>query len=136
MFSLVQLRQMARDKLRYAVVLGKGKRYDGALYLCGYAVEIALKSRIVQTLGWADFPDADNEWKKHHKFIRTHELELLVKWSGCEVQLSNRPLAPHWNRMQQWTPETRYKITGATTRSAAEQAIRSARILVNFLCPL
>jgi len=34
---------------------------DGATYLCGYAVEVALKFRICLTLNWPEFPSTGGE---------------------------------------------------------------------------
>lgn len=48
------LRKLARGRLLDAVTLLKAKRYHGAFYLCGYAVEYALKARICATMRWAE----------------------------------------------------------------------------------
>lgn len=50
MADKVQLTKIARARIEDAKVLVHSKRYDGAVYLCGYAVEIALKVRICRTL--------------------------------------------------------------------------------------
>ena len=49
MISLKELRNLCRDRVKEAEVLVKSKLYDGAYYLCGYAIEIGLKKRISQT---------------------------------------------------------------------------------------
>lgn len=49
MIPKADLKATARARLRDAQVLLRGKRLDGAVYLCGYAVEIALKARICRT---------------------------------------------------------------------------------------
>jgi len=56
MISTRDLRAIARARLRDAQVLLTGKRFDGAFYLAGYAVELALKARVCRTLKWPDFP--------------------------------------------------------------------------------
>ena len=45
-----ELRKIAKARLKDAEALLAAHRYDGAIYLCGYAVELALKARICQTL--------------------------------------------------------------------------------------
>jgi HEPN domain-containing protein len=45
MIPTPDLKAISRARLRDAKVLLKGKRLDGAAYLCGYAVELALKAR-------------------------------------------------------------------------------------------
>jgi len=57
-----ELRTLARARLKDAQILFTAKRYDAATYLCGYAVELALKARICQTLGWTFFPETNKEF--------------------------------------------------------------------------
>ncbi len=54
-----------------------GKRYDGAVYLSGYAVELTIKARICKTLKWPGFPETNNEWKDLQS-SKTHKLEVLL----------------------------------------------------------
>ena len=54
MISTKDLKSAARAYLRDATILLREKRYDGAYYLCGYAVELALKG--------AHLPDAALDW--------------------------------------------------------------------------
>jgi hypothetical protein len=49
------LKKIARARIMDAECLFSGGRYDGAVYLCGYAVELALKARICRTLKWPEF---------------------------------------------------------------------------------
>ena len=56
MISLLDLETLAHDRLSDAEALLAAGRYDGATYLGGYVVELALKRRICQTLGWDAFP--------------------------------------------------------------------------------
>jgi HEPN domain-containing protein len=56
MIARDELRRIAWGRLRDAELLLNGGRYDGAAYLCGYAVELTLKARICRTLKWAGFP--------------------------------------------------------------------------------
>jgi HEPN domain-containing protein len=50
MISIADLMTIARERLTDAEVLLNAQRYDGAAYLCGYSIEIALKHKICQTL--------------------------------------------------------------------------------------
>ena len=49
--SLADLASLARARLSDAEALRLARRYDSALYLCGYAVELQLKVAICRTLG-------------------------------------------------------------------------------------
>ncbi len=46
---------MAEARLHDAEVLLANGCHDGAAYLCGYAVELALKRRICIKFGWPDY---------------------------------------------------------------------------------
>ncbi len=59
MATKTELRTLARARLKEAQILFEAKRYDAATYLCGYAVELALKARICQTLGYTHFPETN-----------------------------------------------------------------------------
>lgn len=72
MITRAELRENARAHLRAARILRRSKAYDSAVYLCGYAVEIALKARICQTLKWPGFPLTGGEFANKASF-KTHE---------------------------------------------------------------
>ena len=44
MISFQELKKISRTRMKDAQILFNNKSYDGALYLCGYTVEIALKA--------------------------------------------------------------------------------------------
>ena len=50
MISRTELRRIARARLRDAEVLFGAGRYDGAIYVCGYAIELTLKARICRVM--------------------------------------------------------------------------------------
>jgi hypothetical protein len=58
-----ELRRLAFARLKDARALYAAGRYDAALYLCGYAVEIALKARICRTLRWEGFPQTRKQFR-------------------------------------------------------------------------
>ena len=62
MATKTELRILARARLKEAQILFEAKRYDAATYLCGYAIELALKARICQTLGYTHFPQTNKEF--------------------------------------------------------------------------
>ena len=57
------------------------RKYDAAVYLSGYAIELALKTRICRTLKWPLFPDVSI---KNPQTFKTHHLETLLGLSGIE----------------------------------------------------
>src|SRR5438132_7002022 len=118
------LKSISRARLRDAKVLLSAKRYDGAVYLCGYAVELALKARICQTLRWAGFPEAQQEFKGFQS-VKTHDLEILLRFSGIEPRIKEKYLVP-WSVVLDWDPEKRYQRTGLATAQEANNMISSA----------
>jgi len=116
------------------------------MYICGYAVEIALKARICRTLRWPDFPQTDSEFGgRNRKYMpfKTHGLDLLLSYSGQEDKIKNR-FNSQWSLVASWDPKSRYTPTIKTTRitrardraalkAKARQMIDSARILLKEL---
>jgi HEPN domain-containing protein len=131
MLSRAELRKIARARVNDAKVLFKGKRYDGAVYVCGYAMEIALKARIVATLGLLGFPETIAEFKLN-KNLRTHDLDLLLKLSGREQRVKNNHLA-EWSGVAQWEPEARYRRIGLARRADALAMIQATDHLLKVV---
>jgi HEPN domain len=131
MITRLDLTKIARARLRDAEVLYRSRRYDGAIYLCGYAVEIALKARICRTLSWPGYPSTGGEFQNYQSF-RTHNLHVLLRLSGVEEKVKTTFMT-EWSEVAAWDPETRYKPIGSATRQAAALMIVSARILLRAL---
>lgn len=76
MLAKHDVRRLARARLADAEVLHERRRYDSAIYLCGYAVELGLKTRICRILKWNGYPWTRKEFEGLQSF-RTHDLDLL-----------------------------------------------------------
>lgn len=63
----VEFRKLAQARIKDAEVLYANRRYAGAVYLCGYAVELALKARICHTLKWLEFPETPKEMQQYRR---------------------------------------------------------------------
>src|SRR6266849_9752806 len=92
--------------LRDAQVLLRAKRFDGAFYLCGYAIELALKARICRTLKWSGFPESAQDFKGLQS-VKTHDLGVLLRFSGIEDRVKEK-YASEWLVAIRWNPEDRY----------------------------
>lgn len=101
MITAADLRKLARARLTDSLALLKEKRYDGAVYLGGYVVELALKARICRTLRWAGFPETRQEFQSLASF-RTHKLDILLALSGQEQKVKTGYLA-EWSAVATWT---------------------------------
>lgn len=103
------LQDLARKHLADARVLQHAKRYDAAIYLGGYAVELALKARICYTLNWLGYPDSNSEFQ-HYQSFRTHNLEVLLALSGIEASVKLLYQA-EWSLITTtWHPRLRYHL--------------------------
>lgn len=131
MISRLDLRKIARERLADAQALFRARRYDGGVYLCGYAVEIALKARICRTLGWVEFPSTNAEFHSYGSF-KTHNLDVLLHLSAREGVVKTRYLAD-WSTVATWDPEARYKLTGSATRRDLSRMLAAARQLLRVL---
>ena len=131
MITRSDLTEIARARLKDAEVLLHSRRYDGAIYLCGYAVEIALKAKICLTLSWPGYPSTRGEFQNYQTF-RTHDLDVLLHLSGVEERVKTTLLAA-WSDVAAWDPEVRYKPIGSATKQDAELMIASAKVLSRAL---
>jgi HEPN domain-containing protein len=131
MISRNELRKIARSRLKDAENLYKNGRYDGAIYLCGYAVEAALKARICRTLKWDGFPSTRGEFQSYQSF-RTHDLKVLLSLSGVEEKiLTEYPM--EWKKVSIWSPEMRYQPIGTTRQIDLLKMIEATKMLVKVL---
>jgi hypothetical protein len=83
MLTPADLRAIAHSRLQDAHILFANARYDGAGYVCGYAVELILKAGICDTLNWPGYPASRNEFTNLLSF-KTHNLDVLLSLSGRE----------------------------------------------------
>jgi hypothetical protein len=128
MITRAELRQLAKTRLKESKTLFNAKQYDTATYLCGYAVELALKARICKTLKWSEFPPNGKEFKCFHSF-KTHDLEVLLILSGIgEKIIGHYPT--EWSIVSRWNPENRYKILGSETKQTALDMINAVEELL------
>jgi hypothetical protein len=131
MLATADLRNIAAARLTDAAVLHAAHRYDCAVYVCGYAVECALKARIATTLNWAGFPETNNEFGPFRSF-ETHDLSALLKLTGMEQHIKINHQAD-WSEVTQWDPENRYKVVGMVGAPAAQNMLSAAVRLLAVL---
>jgi len=125
------LRNLAKARLKDSKILCEAKRYDGAVYICGYVIELGLKLRICKTLKWEGFPSSNKEFRDFRSF-KTHNLDVLLVLSGIEEKVKSNFL-PEWSAITSWEPEARYNPIGTIGRDDAELMIESAEKLLKIL---
>lgn len=131
MIAVRDLRTIARARLRDTKVLLQAKRFDAAFYLCGYAVELALKARICQTLRWSEFPATANEFKNLQS-LKTHNLETLLTLSGVEHRVKTKHPG-EWSVVLDWNPEKRYQPIGQSTLQQSTAMVTCTKRLLDAL---
>jgi len=115
--SLVELR------VKDARALLKNKRYDGAYYMIGYAVECALKVSICNQIREHDFPDKNLVNQSY-----THDLLKLLQLSGLALKLQQEmdkssKFNEYWADVKDWSENDRYKAS--VTEDAAKKRFRA-----------
>jgi len=131
MIAVEELDRIARARLDDAKSLLAAGRFDGATYVCGYAVEVALKARICRTLNWSEFPATGAEFAAYKSF-RTHELEVLLRLSGQEESIKQSHFSL-WNLVTVWRADSRYNSVGTAQQAATESMIQATDELLEAL---
>jgi hypothetical protein len=131
MIAIADLRELAMTRLRDAEALYAAGQYDTSVYVCGYCVELLLKSRICRTLHWDGFPDSNSEFQRYLSF-RTHDLEALLHLSGVERQVSGEH-EDAWRTVVKWNPGWRYRVTGTSSASDAALMLNAVTQLVEVI---
>ncbi|NBC17904.1 MAG: HEPN domain-containing protein [Bacteroidetes bacterium] len=118
------------EKLRSAQILYDAASYDSSFYLCGYAVELALKARIVKHLKWKGFPENKGE-NAAFRAVAKHDLDYLLRFTGIEAQIKPA-LGTEWTTILEWNVELRYKH-GHTTASKAKRMLEHSHVIIQVL---
>ncbi len=104
----IELQEIAELRVVEAQLLFDNRRFEGAYYLLGYALECAFKACVAKQIHEHDFPD--------RKFVNdsyTHDLEKLLNVSGLKVehekQATRSPAFElNWTVVKDWSEEARY----------------------------
>jgi AbiV family abortive infection protein len=119
-----EFQEMAEQRLAEAKALLDQGKWNGAYYLAGYAVELALKACIIKTLLATDaFPDKD-----FSKNCYTHVVKKLVVLATVDGALktatdADPDLQTNWALAQDWSEEKRYHRIDKTEAEALYTAI-------------
>lgn len=94
-------------RMKEAKLLLDQKDYDGAYYLAGYAVEAALKVRIISQLMKSDsFPE-----RKFAENFYKHQLPLLRELADLDDEMDQDPAAKaQWEIVKDWSEQSRYQV--------------------------
>ena len=122
-----EIEEIVQARLKDAEVLLEASRFDGSVYLCGYAIELGLKARICRILQWDEYPTSG----KYNTF-KTHDLDVLLHLTGLEDKVKLKYMT-EWSIVAQWNPEARYKPIGSVKEDDAKDMLDSAKELIKQL---
>ena len=98
------LMDLRMEEARHLLAQGN---WDGAYYLAGYAVEFALKVRIISELMKSNSFPAKGIVDSFYK----HDLAALRRLAGLDVEMdSDAAVSPHWDIVKDWNEQSRYEI--------------------------
>lgn len=140
MTTLKDLRELSKERLEEASILLQKHKYEGAKYLCGYAIEHALKLQICKTLKWKSYPPKNptsESFGENLKSFRTHNPETLLLLSGRHKEVYNKKgMLAVWDVLKVWNSEIRYEINPQTKiqmRGEVTTMIEAAKKMLRFL---
>lgn len=121
-----ELKKLAKTRLLEAKALFDKGLYDGACYLAGYVIELALKARVCRILDIVDYPDSG----EISRLFKTHKYDDLVKLSGLErkfeeAKKSNPSLLTNWSVVTKWSEEFRYRPVGTNPMKHVQEIINA-----------
>jgi hypothetical protein len=120
---------LAQERLEDAQALLAAGRFAGAHYMCGYAMEMKLKSRICKTHGWTEYPPRIAE--RFAQALKTHKLAELLLFTGMRPTITEVHTVD-WSIVAEWDPERRY-MPAAYAAQEAEAMIAAAQALMVIL---
>jgi hypothetical protein len=149
MISKNILRELISEKLKDSDILIDNRRYASAVYMAGYALELALKLKICKIFKFGQgFPENKAEFIFYQnsvksqpllagtitqiKDIRNHDLNKLLFYSGVEYQIRLNFLN-EWNLVVSWEPEMRYKVQNVLKREAVNNVKAIKTLVQNIL---
>jgi HEPN domain-containing protein len=119
-------RKLCEVRIEDAEVLLRNGRYDAAYYLAGYAVECALKARIVRLLEGYFPPKQTLYIHSLTKLLDAAELEEIF----VEKSKGDPMFGAQWKTVKDWSEGTRYD---AQDQETAENMLGATRGVVECI---
>jgi HEPN domain-containing protein len=124
LITRADFRRLSLIRLREAAILLERRQYDGAYYLCGYAVECGLKACISKTMKRFQFPPPVKSIGNYY----THDLKQLLKSAELQTALQaewkiDTQLEVNWGITAQWSEQSRYIRTSQAEAAALYDAV-------------
>lgn len=128
------IRNLAALRLEEAQILVQNGKPDGAFYLAGYSVELALKAKVAERLGLPGLFDEQNTNQQFaglnelRRLVKTHNLTLLFVMSGLkaafdQLRVTQAEFSTAASWLNDWNEGLRYRSPGAVTQMGVEHFI-------------
>lgn len=121
-----------------AEALIAAKRWLGAMYLAGYAVECLLKAKLMQRFRCVDLSDLERRLREKRLMGRadtifSHQLFFLLRLTGAQDRLRmNREAWLAFTTVNQWVPAWRY-FSRQRTPAEALDFCASVRVVLHWI---
>lgn len=126
--NATELKALAKGRLKEAQILYRHGKFDGAAYMCGYAIELALKARICRLLKWSEYKHT-----REYDTYKTHDLAKLLDLSGIRQKINVNFLAEWSAVFPEWGTELRYAPLGHIAPPIAADMIEATKKLLKVL---
>jgi HEPN domain-containing protein len=109
-----KMQRVAKARLKDAKALLGRKRWAGAYYMSGYAIECGLKACLLRHLGESGAVFGDEKYLKKLLECWTHDLVKLVNLAGLDEEFgvargANATLDLFWGKVMEWKETSRYE---------------------------
>ncbi|MEY4723669.1 MAG: hypothetical protein RLZZ324_1182 [Candidatus Parcubacteria bacterium] len=131
MLGLQHLQDIAKSRLEEAQILHNNGKFDGARYLAGYAVEMALKWVITKDK-LVGFPETVKEFKLYQD-SKDHDLANLLTLAGKNQMKNDKTFAVAWDIAKDWNSEFRYRPPGAVTSAHSSETLAATNDILTLL---
>jgi|GEM_PF-699007 len=145
MIAKYTIRLLITKRLLDAKVLLNNRRYLACIYMAGYALELTFKYRISRIMQFhRGFPENKSEFDAYYsdtrkillrttirelRDIRHHNLPLLLRYSGEQVNIENR-FREEWKVVKDWDPGMRY-TNPIIRKQKAVDFLKNCRTIIN-----
>ena len=118
-----ELQTLARKRIKEGKILLRENAPDGAYYLLGLGIELALKACFAKKIKRYGVPD-----KSVINQFYTHDLNALLKLTGLDqivdtLSQNNQNFASNWAVVKDWGVESRYETHTMTEATDIYNAI-------------
>ena len=130
-----QQTKAGRERFKDAEELIAAERWQGAMYMAGYAVECLLKSKLMRMYGCRHLRQLEDELMtrgdlKSHESIYTHNLNVLLEITRSSDRLKqNSEICNTFNLVNRWMPAWRYSTDEHDSQDAEEFMDAVARLI-------